>query len=61
MTTFDSSLATFRRSLPLLQKAELKDTTTGKIPEGSGGAWRAFERTTKLRVMSQMKKRREAP
>ncbi|SDL17692.1 hypothetical protein SAMN05192555_1035 [Franzmannia pantelleriensis] len=30
MTTFDSCFAKFRRSLPLLQKAELKDITTGK-------------------------------
>ncbi|WP_158294558.1 hypothetical protein [Halomonas urmiana] len=53
MTTFDST----KRSLPEL----LKDITNGKTPEGSGGAWRAFERATKLRVTSQMKKRREAP
>lgn len=31
MTTFDSALLTPRRSLPLLQKAEPKDITTGKI------------------------------
>ncbi|MBD3895453.1 hypothetical protein IEI94_06265 [Halomonas sp. ML-15] len=68
MTTFDSALSMFWRSLPLFPKFRLKDIITGKIqlPDFqrgwvSGGAWRAVGRTTKIRARRPISERREAP